>query len=288
MLVKIALPLILAFIMFSLGLGLTGKDFGHVAKFPKAFGMGLFNQLILLPVIAFGLIRVFGLSGEMAVGMMILSCCPGGVTTNVITRIINGNIPLSISLTASASLISIITVPILVAASVSYFMAADAPEVNVTKLGIQMFLITAIPVALGMLCTRFAPRWTETIMKPTSTAALVFFVVIILAALTKNWEVVWTNLPNLGPALATLNIALLLLAYASSLAIKLNKKDAATISIESGIQNGTLGIAVGSLIAVGSTATLPPTTVPAAVYGITMYVVSMPFVFWLRKRCTEG
>ena len=286
MIVKVALPIILAFIMFSLGLGLRGKDFSNVLKYPKAFGMGLFNQLLLLPLIAFGLVSAFGLEGEIAVGMMILAFCPGGVTTNVLTRIANGHVPLSISLTAVTSLLSILTVPILVALSVKYYMGAAGPDVHMTRLGIQMFLITAVPVMLGMLLTRVNPALVEKVSGAFGRLAVIFFVLIVLAALAKNWEVVWTNLPRLGPGLVTLNLVLLAVGFFTSKMVKLNKKDSATIAIESGIQNGTLGIAVGALIAGAGSENLPPTTVPAAVYGITMYVVSLPIVFWLRKVCT--
>ena len=132
MLVSVALPLILAFIMFSLGLGLTGKDFSQILKFPKAFAIGLLNQLLLLPLIAFTLIKVFALEGELAVGVFILALCPGGVTTNVLTRMIGGNVALSISMTAITSLLAILTTPVLVAMAVSLFMGTDAPEVNIT------------------------------------------------------------------------------------------------------------------------------------------------------------
>ena len=290
MLVKVALPIILAFIMFSLGLGLQGEGvfLVCVVQFPTAFGMGLLNQLILLPLIAFAIVLMFGFGGEIAVGIMILALCPGGVTTNVLTRISNGNVPLSISLTAVTSLLSIITVPLLVAFSVNHFMGTDAAEVNITKLGITMFLITAVPVALGMLFTKFNPDVVGKISAPFAKVAMVFFVLIVLAALAKNWNVVWTNLPSLGPALILLNVVLLALGFASSKLVGLGRKDASTIAIESGIQNGTLGIAVGTLIAIGSAENLPPTTVPAAVYSITMYLVSIPFVLWLRGRNVQS
>ncbi|MEM1293806.1 MAG: bile acid:sodium symporter family protein [Verrucomicrobiota bacterium] len=283
MIVNVILPIILGVIMFSLGLGLRGKDFSQVLQFPKAFGTGLVNQLVLLPLIGFGITLAFQLKAEIAVGMMILTFCPGGVTTNVLTRLVKGNVPLSISLTAITSLLSILTVPFLVALVTKHFMGADAPDVNIAKLGIQMFLITAVPVFLGMLLTRAAPGLVEKISGPFSKIGLVLFVLIVLAALAKNWEVVWTNLPTLGPALIVLNVVLLIVGILTSKAVRLGPRDASTIAIESGIQNGTLGIAVGTLIAVGSVENLPPTTVPAAVYGITMYLVSMPFIFWRRK-----
>ena len=283
MIVKIALPLILAFIMFSLGLGLRKQDFTRVLKYPKAFGTGVLNQLVLLPLIAFGLVKAFGFSSELAVGVMILSFCPGGVTSNVLSKIGGGNTPLSISLTAITSLVSIVTVPILVAVSVRHFMGMDGPQVNIARLGITMFLITAVPVALGMLLTSKAPQLVEKISSGISRTALILFVVIIVAALAKNWVVFSSNLPTLAPALVLLNIVMLALGLVSSRLMRLDRTDATTISIESGVQNGTLGIAVGTIIALSTTETLPPTTVPAAVYSIIMYFVSVPFVLWRRK-----
>ena len=283
MIVKVALPLILAFIMFSLGLGLGRQDFARVLKYPKAFGTGILNQLVLLPLIAFGLVKAFGLSGELAVGVMILSFCPGGVTSNVLSRIGGGNTPLSISLTAITSLVSIVTVPLLVAMSVEHFMGLDGPEVDIVGLGITMFLITAVPVALGMLLTARKPDLVERISQGISRAALVLFVLIVVAALAKNWVVFSSNLPTLAPALVMLNVIMLALGLVSSRLVQLDSRDATSIAIESGVQNGTLGIAVGGLIALGTTETLPPTTVASAVYSIVMYFVSVPFVLWRRR-----
>ncbi len=282
MLVSIALPLILAFIMFSLGIGLRKHDFTRVARFPKAFGVGLFNQLLLLPIIAFGITLLLQVSPELAVGVMILSFCPGGVTSNVLTRIAGGNTPLSISLTAVMSLLSIITVPLFVAASVNHFMGNDAPPVNVAGLGLKMFLLTALPVLLGMWLTFAKPEWIERISKTISRIALVLFCLIIVAALAKNRVVFFGNLPTLGPALIALNIVMLAFGLLTSRLAQLEHNDATTISLESGVQNGTLGIAVGAMIAIDSSESLPPTTVPSAVYGITMYLVSLPFVIWRR------
>ncbi|NOX99648.1 MAG: bile acid:sodium symporter family protein [Verrucomicrobia bacterium] len=283
MIVKVALPLILAFIMFSLGLGLRKQDFTRVLKYPKAFGTGAFNQLILLPLFAFGLAKAFNFPPEIAVGVMILSFCPGGVTSNVLTRIGKGNTALSISLTAITSLISVVTVPALVALSVHHFMGVDGPEVDITGLGITMCLITAVPVALGMLLTGMAPKMVEKISTSVSRTAIILFVIIIVAALAKNWAVFYDNLPTLGPALVLLNIIMLALGLITSRLVKLDSVDATTISIESGVQNGTLGIAVGTLIALNATETLPPVTVPSAVYSIIMYFISVPFVLWRRR-----
>lgn len=283
MIVNVLLPLILAFIMFSLGLGLKGEDFVRVARFPRAFGIGILNQLVLIPAFALAITVLFQPEPEMAVGIMILSFCPGGVTSNVLTRLAGGNTPLSISLTAVVSLVSIVTVPLLVSLSVNHFMGVDGPEVDVTKLGLQMFLLTAVPVGFGMLLTRVSPQLVGKIAKGVSRVALGLFVFIIFAAIVKNRVVFFGNLPTLGPALILLNAALLAVGLLTARLAKLETADASTISIESGIQNGTLAIAVGALIAASKTETLPPTTVPAAVYGITMYLVSVPFVIWRRR-----
>ena len=283
MIVKLLLPLILAFIMFSLGLGLRGRDFSRVLKFPVAFGVGLLNQVVLLPLVALGLAHAFGLSSVFAVGLMVLALCPGGVTSNLLARLAGGNAPLSISLTAFTSLLSILTVPLLVAFSVNHFMGEDAPAVDVTRLGLTMFLVTAVPVAIGMALTKRCPALTEKIAPGVSRTAVLLFVVIIIAALGKNWEVFSGNLGTLGPVAVLLNVVMLGLGLASSKALRLDARDATTISIESGVQNGALAIAVGGIVAAVEGQVLPPATVPAAVYSITMYFVCVPFVIWRRR-----
>ena len=286
MIVKVLLPLILAFIMFSLGLGLKGHDFSRVLKFPVAFGVGLANQIVLLPLVALGLAYAFGLESIFAVGLMILAMCPGGVTSNILTKIAGGNVPLSISLTAITSLLSILTVPLLVAFSVNHFMGKDAPPVDVTRLGLTMFLITAVPVMIGMAFTAKSPTLVEKIAPVVSRTAVALFVLIIVAALAKNWETFSSNLGTLGPVAVLLNIVMLILGLGSAKILKLDHRNATTISIESGVQNGTLAIAVGTIVAAVEGKVLPPVTVPAAVYSITMYLVCVPFVFWRRRNDT--
>ena len=287
MIVKVLLPLILAFIMFSLGLGLKGRDFSRVLKFPVAFGVGLFNQFVFLPLVAFGLAHAFGLSATFAVGLMILALCPGGVTSNLLAKLARGNAPLSISLTAITSLLSILTVPLLVAFSFNHFMGDDAPPVDVTRLGLTMFLITAVPVLIGMVFTAKFPDLVEKMAPGVLRASGVLFVVIIIAALANNWGVFSSNLGTLGPVAVLLSIVMLGFGLASAKLLRLDDRDATTISIESGVQNGTLAIAVGSIVAVVEGQVLPPVTVPAAVYSITMYFVCVPFVFWRRGTMNE-
>ena len=281
MIVNILLPLILAFIMFSLGLGLKKEDFTRVLTFPKSFATGLFNQLLLLPLICFGTVVVFGIEGEIAVGMMILACCPGGVTTNVLTRISKGNVPLSISLTAVTSLLSIIIVPLIVAFSVNRFMGDEGPEINIVSLGLKMFLITAIPVLLGMIVTAKCPGFVERRSNLFANISIAFFVLIVAAALAKHWSTITENIATLGPALITLNLVLLALGLLTAKLLGLSRRDGSTIAIESGVQNGTVGITVGNMI-IATTTGLSILAIPSAVYGITMYLVTVPFVYWRR------
>jgi len=298
MLVDVALPLILAFIMFSLGLGLKGADFSRVLKFPKAFGVGLANQLLLLPVVGFALATVFKLPPELAVGLMILACAPGGVTTNVLTRIAGGNIPLSISMTAVTSLVSILTVPLVVVWSVRHFMGEAANDVDIAKLGAIMFLLTAVPVLLGMLVTRSAPGFVAKAGTAISRVGIGLFALIVIAAVASNWGVVSANFPALGPALILLNVILLGLGLLSAKLLGLGTRDATTISIESGVQNGTLGITVGKIVAgaaattaaaaTGASEVLPTLTVPSAVYSLVMYAVTVPFVLWRMRKSANA
>ena len=281
MILQVLLPLILAFIMFSLGLGLRGSDFSRVLKFPVPFLAGLLNQVVLLPLVALGLSYIFKLDQIFAVGLMIIAMCPGGVTSNMLAKLAGGNAPLSISLTAVTSLLSIVTVPILVSFSVVHFMGENAPPVNVTKLGLTMFLITAVPVALGMVITAKSSDMVNKIAPGISKLAVGLFVLIVILALAKNWEVFFENLATLGPVAISLIMLMLGLGLATAKLMRLDKKNATTISIESGVQNGTLAIQISSLINIAY-------GFPAAVYSLFMYfTASIPIMIGLKKAKEE-
>ncbi|MBO6718182.1 MAG: bile acid:sodium symporter family protein [Rhizobiaceae bacterium] len=281
-LITVFLPLALAIIMFSLGLGLTLDDFKRVFAAPKAFGIGALAQTVILPIVAYLIVILFQLPAELAVGLMILSFCPGGVTSNILTKFARGDLALSISLTGIISLVAVITVPFLVAYFAEHFMGVDAPPVNVTSLAVAMFLITAVPVVLGMLLRHFAPGLTGVIERPVEQLSVGLFVIVVVGALAANWTLFVDNLAVLGPAVVVLNIVLLAIGLGLARMFALDGRQATAIAIETGIQNATLGITVGSLI-VEQVAALPPFSLPSGVYGITMYVVSLPFVFWRRS-----
>ncbi len=282
MLLDLFLPLSLAFIMFSLGLGLTVPDFARVALAPKAFVAGFGAQVVALPIVAYLLCLAFGLSGEIALGVMILSICPGGVTSNMMTRLAGGDVALSISLTGVVSLLAVLTAPPLVALWAQVFMGETAPPVNVTTLALSMAAITAVPVILGMIVRRFAGSAADGLERWANVLATLLFVVIVVGALAVNWDAFIANLPRLGPLLALMVAVLFAIGWAAGAALSLGARARAALSVEAGIQNGTLGITIGALITATGEA-LPVLSIPSAVYGILMYVVGVPIVLALRR-----
>lgn len=280
-LINIVLPLALAIIMLSLGIGLTGGDFARVAARPKAFAVGAFSQVVLVPIAAYVVTRGFGLPPELAVGIMLLSLCPGGVTSNMISKLARGDVALSVSLTAVVSLLSILTVPVLATWSVVHFLGEEGPEVSVTSLAIAMFLITTLPVLIGVTIRHFAVSFAKRIEPILSAVATVLFAVIVIAALAGNWSLFVENLATLGPALILLNAALMLLGLGLAAALGLPWLSGKTVSIETGIQNATLGITLAAIIS-GQSEGFSTMALPLAVYGITMYLVALPFVAWFR------
>lgn len=282
-LVNVVLPLSLAIIMFSLGIGLTLQDFYRVAERKKAFAIGALFQLALVPVAAYLIITFFGFSGEIAAGIMLLAFCPGGVTSNIVSRIANGDVALSVSLTAVISLLSILTVPLLVGWAVLHFMGENAPEISVTSLAIAMFLITTLPVALGMIVRRFATHFAQAIEPKLVVVASVLFVLIIIAAVASDWALFTENFASLGPALILMIIVMMVLGFWVSGVFGLTSKERKTVSVEVGIQNGTLGITLAPLIA-GVAGGIPAIGLPSAVYGVAMYMVAIPFVALIRNR----
>ncbi|MEP3919997.1 bile acid:sodium symporter family protein [Ascidiaceihabitans sp.] len=282
-LINVVLPLSLAIIMLSLGIGLTFGDFARVLTRLRAFGVGAVAQIIALPVVAYLVVIAFKLPGELAVGFMLLSFCPGGVTSNMITKLAKGDVALSVSLTAVISLLGLLTVPFLAAWSVAHFMGENAPQIDIATLAIAVFLITTLPVLIGVTVRHFATGFAQRIEPALSVLATVLFVVIVLAAIAGNWALLIDNLSTLGPALIVMNIGLMLLGLGLARASGLTWNEMKTVSIETGVQNATLGIALAAIIS-GQSEGFSTMALPSAVYGILMYFVAAPFVAWYRKR----
>jgi BASS family bile acid:Na+ symporter len=283
LLTTLALPLSLAIIMLSLGVGLEFDDFKRIATRRKPFLVGAFAQILLLPAFAFGVLMVFSLPPEIAVGIMLLSFCPGGVTSNILSKLARGDVALSVSLTAVISLLSVVTVPFLAAWTVRHFMGSDAQPVDISGLATVMFLITTLPTLLGIALRHYARSFALRIEPALSRLAVILFIVIVLAALFANWGVFAENVTIMGEALVALNVGLLLLGLGLGRVTGLSWTEMKTISVETGIQNATLGITLAALIS-GVTDGLSAMALPSAVYGIAMYLVTLPFIFWLRRR----
>ena len=283
MIIDIFLPLSLVFIMFTLGVELTTKDFKNILLEPKGFGLGIINQMIILPIVAFFIISVIGLTNEMAVGMMILACCPGGVTSNMITKLAKGDTALSISYTAVASIVTVITLPLIVGFSMQYFMGSNAPTINILSLGLTMFLITALPVSIGLYVNTKYHSIADVFTPIANKISTVLFIIIVAGALGSEWDTFISNLYTLGPAIIALIIIMLFVGYNSAQWLSISKKKAATIAIESSIQNATVGITIGNLI-LSQEIGLSILSLPSGVYGILMYLVCLPFVFWFLKQ----
>ena len=282
----VVLPLSLAFIMFSVGVGLTTEDFAIVLREPKAFGIGVTNQMVVLPIMGFSIATFSGLEGELAVGVMILACCPGGVTSNILTKLAKGDTALSISYTAVVSVATVLTLPLIVGASMNHFMGEAAPEIDILGLGITMFLLTTVPVLIGMAVRHYNPSIADGMENGVNLTAAVLFVIIVLAAIASEWDTLMDNIGTLGPAVVALNVLMLTIGYQSAKLLDLEAVRATTVSIESGIQNATVGITVGGLILASPDGGLSTLSLPSGVYGVLMYLVIAPFLYW-RINSTE-
>ena len=283
MIIDIILPLSLIFIMFSLGLGLKIENFKNILIYPKAFILGLLNQMLLLPIITFTLVIIFNLSNELALGMMILSCCPGGVTSNIITKFSNGDIALSISYTSVVSLITMFTLPIIVGFSSTFFMAADAPTINIYKLGLTMFIVTTVPVSLGLIFNTKFKSFSTYIYPIANKVSTLLFIIIVFGALASEWSTFVDNIFTLGPCIVSLIFIMIFIGYKSPKLFGIDSVKAKTIAIESSIQNGTVGITIGNLI-LNNNHGLSVLSLPSGVYSILMYIVCLPIMFFILRN----
>jgi BASS family bile acid:Na+ symporter len=278
-LTELFLPFSLAVIMFGMGLSLRVEDFKRILIYPKAVGIGLLNQLVLLPIIAFGIAKAFSLPPELAVGLMILAVCPGGATSNLITHLAKGDSALSITLTAFSSLITVFSIPFLVNFSIAYFIpGGEAKQLEVVGTVVSVLFITLIPVALGMITLAKAPRLAEKWDQPFRKISILFFVVIVGAAILKERENLVQYFIEAGPAALALNLSTLALSFAMAKWTGLPFRQGLTIAIESGIQNGTLGITIAATLLVNSVM-----SIPSAIYSLLMFGTAALVILWGNK-----
>ncbi|MEQ8443180.1 MAG: bile acid:sodium symporter family protein [Alphaproteobacteria bacterium] len=274
----VVLPLALAFIMFALGLGLTVADFTRVAKAPRDFLVGAASQIILLPLVAFALVSLWPLAPELALGVMIIAAAPGGVTSNLLTAFARGDVALSISLTAVTSLLSVVTIPFIVVFSFAHFVGGDAGPVSVTRTAISVFLIVTVPVLIGLMTRRFAERFALRFGPIANKTSAVLFALVLLGAILQERANIIDYFAQAGLVTLALNIIMMGLAYAIARRAASGTPQAVAISIECGLQNGTLAIAVATLLFGGGLA-----TVPAATYSLIMFATALIFIACLRR-----
>ena len=275
----VILPLTLAFIMFALGLGLTGNDFLRVLKQPKDFLVGLISQIILLPIIAFILVKIWPISSEIAIGVMIIAAAPGGVTSNILTSFAKGDVALSISLTAIISLLSVITVPFVIITSLNLLNLDNiVQDVSLISMALSMFLIVTVPVIFGMSIRKFASNAAisfETIAKKIS---IFLFILVLIGAILAERNNVISYFAQAGLITLLLNVIMMFLAFYVAQFLGSGSAQKKCIAIECGLQNGTLAIFVATSL-FGGGAYL----IPAATYSLIMFVTSLIFVFFIKK-----
>ena len=272
----VILPLSLAFIMFSLGLGLSLSDFTRVFFKPRDFLIGLFFQVIILPIVALIIVFFWPLTPELAIGVMILAAAPGGVTSNVLTSYAKGNIALSISLTAINSILCVITVPVILIISLSLLGYGGLNEgQSLLNVAFQMFLIVTIPVILGVLLSGFLSSF-EKIAKNIS---IVLFALVLLGAIVSQRENVVSYFAQAGLVMLFLNVIMMIIVYFLSRSFNASKATFRCWLMEVGLQNGTLAIVVANTF-FASTVYL----IPAAIYSLIMYATALPLIYFLRRN----
>jgi len=275
----IFLPLALAFIMFALGLGLTGSDFLRVIKQPKDFFVGAISQIILLPVIAFILISIWPISPELAIGVMIIAAAPGGVTSNILTSFAKGDVALSVSLTAIISLLCVVTVPFIIVTSLSLLGLDNITQnISLTSMAISMFLIVTVPVVIGMVFRKFASNLALKFEPMAKKISMVLFVIVLLGAILAEKDNIVSYFADAGLITLVLNVVIMIAAFYIAQLFGTGNSQKKSIAIECGLQNGTLAIFVGTSLFGGGTY-----VVPAATYSLIMFVTSLIFVFLVKK-----
>ncbi len=280
-LLEILLPLSLAVIMLGMGLSLTVRDFRRVAVMPRGVLAGSVCQLVLLPMMAFVIVSFFDLRPEIAVGIVLIAVCPGGSTSNLLTYLARGDAALSITLTAISSIVTIITIPLIINLALEMYMdQGQTVKLSVIQTMLQIAVITIIPVSAGMYIRARIPALAVKAEKPVKTASALFIAVVILAAVLRDHENLIPYFVQTGLPVFLLNVFMLISGFLIGLLVRLPIRQAATLSIESGIQNGTLAIAIAA------SATLlndPLMAIPPAVYSLIMFVTGAACVVIFQR-----
>ena len=276
----VVLPLSLAFIMFSLGLALKSSDFTRVIKQPKDFLIGAFSQIIILPLVALIIVVLWPLSPELAVGVMLIAAAPGGATSNIITSFAKGDVALSVSLTAIISLLCVITIPIIVLFSLNILMdTSTAKSISIGDIAIKMFLIVTVPVIIGMLFRKFLSSISISFEPLAKKISAVLFVLVLLGAIVAEKDNVVSYFAQAGLVTLVLNLLMMFIAFYIGKLFASGISQQKTITVECGLQNGTLAIVVATTLFDGGLY-----LIPAATYSLIMFFTSLIYVYFARQN----
>ena len=278
---KIA-PIALALIMLGLGMSLTIQDFIRVIKIPKDFLIGFICQLILLPIVAFLLIKLLNTPAELAIGVMLIAAAPGGVTSNVLTKFAQGDVALSISLTAITSLVSIVSVPFIVFNSIDFFEIDNvSKDISMIGIALKMFFVVTVPVIIGMIIRKFAKNFIVNKALIFQRASIFLFVFVFIAIYIEEWDNIVSFVERAGLIALILNITMMIIGFYVAKSFASGVAQQKCISLECGLQNGTLAAFVGTQIFDGSSMVF---IVPAAAYALIMMITSIIFIYIIRKN----
>lgn len=278
---ELFLPIALGIIMLGLGLSLTLEDFKRIAKYPRAITVALICQMVLLPVICFFIVKLSGLSPELAVGLMLLAASPGGPTANLYSHLSKGDVALNISLTAVNSLLTLFALPLIVNFSLAYFMDSDQYVPMQFKKVIEVFAIVLIPVAIGMLLKSKQPQFADRMNKPVKIASALVLVIIIVSITIKEKQLLLDYSSILGLPVLIFNVLSMAVGYYIPRMLNVEKRQAIAIGMEIGIHNGTLAIYI-ALSVVGNSAM----SVPPAIYSLLMFFTAAIFGFMVSRGRT--
>ena len=274
---KIA-PICLALIMLGLGLGLSVKDFTRILRVPKDFFVGFFSQLVILPIVALGIALILNLPAPIAVGLMIIAAAPGGVTSNVLTKFANGDVALSISLTAIVSLISIVSVPFVVITSADILGVTISSNISMTGIALKMALVVTVPVIIGMIIRGFAENFISSKINIINKITGWLFIIVFAAIWIEEKDNILNYLAQAGLAVLILNVVMMLIAYFIAKKFVSGIAQQKCIALECGLQNGTLAVFVATLM-FDDIAYI----IPTAAYALIMYITGFIFIYILRK-----
>ena len=276
--ILVLLPVSLFIIMFSLGMALTPDDFRRVVRHPRGIAIGLANLLLLSPLLAFALAVLFRLPPELAIGMVLLGASPGGTTANMLTHLARGDTALSVSMTAISSLAAVVTVPTVLSLATQHFADAANPyALNMLPIVLKILVITLLPLSLGMLTRQRASARSLRHEARAKRIAMVFFVLVVFAAIWAERATISGHLEQVGVAVVSLNVLAMGASFMLSRLAGLDGPQATAVSIELGVHNTTLAMAVGAMVA-------PAMIIPAAVYGVFMFFTAGAFARWMHHR----